>query len=136
MKQQTFEKVYFADTDSYGVTWHGTYLRWMEIGRTQYCDSIGCNLAELAKQDIHFPIVNIDIKYKSPAKLFDEIVIETEIVEVSKLSVTFNQVIKNKLTDKVYTTAKVKSVAVHMDGSLYRCFPPQILKLFNKNTLV
>ena len=33
MKNILEEKVYYADTDAYGVVWHGTYLRWMEKGK-------------------------------------------------------------------------------------------------------
>ena len=28
-------KVQYADTDAYGVVWHGSYLRWMEEGRVK-----------------------------------------------------------------------------------------------------
>ena len=26
-------KVYYSDTDAYGIVWHGSYLRWMEAAR-------------------------------------------------------------------------------------------------------
>ena len=41
MKHIFETKVYYADTDAYGVVWHGTYLRWMEKGRVDLCDMLG-----------------------------------------------------------------------------------------------
>ena len=38
-------RVYYADTDAYGVVWHGTYLRWLEAGRIEYTEkTFGLNL--------------------------------------------------------------------------------------------
>ncbi len=37
-------KVQYADTDAYGVVWHGTYLRWMEAGRVEWLFSKGVEL--------------------------------------------------------------------------------------------
>ena len=53
MKHIFEQKVYFSDTDNYGVVWHGSYLRWMEMGRVEYCkDATGLTLKELEMRDI------------------------------------------------------------------------------------
>ena len=31
--------IYYADTDAYGVVWHGAYLRWMEKGRCDFSEA-------------------------------------------------------------------------------------------------
>ena len=41
MKNIFEQKVSYCDTDAYGVVWHGSYLRWLEIGRMYFCDDIG-----------------------------------------------------------------------------------------------
>ena len=81
MKHKFEQKVYFSDTDAYGVVWHGAYLRWMEMGRVDYCQSVGYSLTELEARDILLPVSSINIKYKSSAKLEDTVIIETEISE-------------------------------------------------------
>ena len=126
------ERVYYADTDAYGVVWHGTYLRWLEAGRSIFCEKAGCPLNKLAEeQDIIFPVVNINISYKSPAKLYDEIIVETEVKELSKLAVVFSQRIKDKKTDKLHIEATVKAVAIHNStGELFRRFPDDVYEIF------
>ena len=126
MKDELKQKVYFADTDTYGVVWHGTYLRWMEIGRVEFCDKIGIDLVKLKSMDIAIPVTNINIKYKASAKLNENIIVETSLSKITPLSATFNQLIKNADTGIVYTKAEVDIVAVTNDGKLYRRLPNEL----------
>ena len=41
------QKVFYSDTDAYGVVWHGSYLRWLEMGRVYLCEKAGLFLKEL-----------------------------------------------------------------------------------------
>ena len=126
MKDELKQKVYFADTDTYGVVWHGTYLRWMEIGRVEFCDKIGIDLVKLKSMDIAIPVTNINIKYKASAKLNENIIVETSLSKITPLSATFTQLIKNADTGIVYTKAEVDIVAVTNDGKLYRRLPNEL----------
>ena len=132
MKHIFEQKVFYSDTDAYAVVWHGAYLRWMEMGRVMWCEDQGYSLNALKAQDIVLPVVNINIKYKSSAKLEDVVIIETWIEKYNPLSVTFAQVIKSKETGKIFTEATVDVVALHEDGRLYRRMPEILLKIFEK----
>ena len=82
MKHEFTQKVYYADTDAYGVVWHGSYLRWMEKGRVDFCEDLGLNLVTLQEQDIALPVTNMNVRYKSSAKLNDTVVIETSLTKL------------------------------------------------------
>ena len=58
MKNRIERTVYYADTDSYGVVWHGAYLRWIEQGRVEFCRDLGLDLVELKNRDITIPVTN------------------------------------------------------------------------------
>ncbi len=126
MKHIIEKKVYYADTDAYGVVWHGTYLRWMEQGRVEFCREIKLDLVELEKNDIVIPVTNINVRYKSSAKLEDNILIETSISKISPITITFLQIIKNKESNKVYTQAEIEVVAVNKEGRIYRRMPDML----------
>ena len=132
MKHTFEQKVYFSDTDNYGVVWHGAYLRWMEMGRVDYCKSVGYTLSELEARNILLPVSSVNIKYKSSAKLEDTVVIETEVTEFRGLSATFTQTIRSKSTGNVYTTAEVVIVAVDSNGKLYRRIPEPLASIFEQ----
>lgn len=128
--QHTFpQKVFYSDTDAYGVVWHGSYLRWLEMGRILFCEDKGYKMSELEASDIVLPVCELNVKYKNSAKLDDEIVIETKVVEQGKFYLTFNQRILDKSLTKTYIEATVKVVAIHQNGKLYRSLPEQIQKI-------
>ena len=127
MKHLLKQTVYYADTDSYGVVWHGTYLRWMEQGRVEFCRKIGLDLVELMNADITIPVTNLNIRYKASAKLDNKIAIETWISKVTPLTITFNQTIKSEDLSKTYTVAEIEVVAVNNQGKIYRRLP-EVLK--------
>lgn len=135
MEHKFEEKVYYSDTDAYGVVWHGSYLRWMEKGRVLFCDELGLNLVDLASNDIVLPVTGINIKYKSSAKLNDEIVVTTKVSKITPLSVQFTQTISNKNTGKTFTTAEVDVVAVSETGRLYRRLPDALKNVFTEDII-
>ena len=126
MKHEMKQRVYYADTDAYGVVWHGTYLRWMEAARVEFCTQLGIDLVELKNQDIAIPVTNINIRYKSSALLDERVIVETLLTKLTPLSATFTQTIKNSETGRVRTLAEVDVVAVHNDGKLYRKLPEEL----------
>ncbi len=123
MKHFLEQTVYYADTDSYGVVWHGTYLRWMEQARVEFCRIIGLDLVELKNNDIMIPVTNLNIRYKASAKLDDKLIVETTISKITPLTVTFSQIIKNKDSERIYTIAELDVVAVNGEGKIYRRMP-------------
>ncbi len=134
MKNIFETKVYYSDTDAYGVVWHGSYLRWLEKGRVDLCDSMGLDLVTLKNMDILLPVTNMNVRYKASAKLNDFVIIETWIEKFNSLSVTFKQVIKSKETQKVFIEAQFDVVAINEAGKLYRRLPECIVQAFEKDS--
>ena len=133
MKHAFTTKVYYSDTDAYGVVWHGSYLRWLEMGRVMLCEDAGYKLSQLEENDIILPVAELNIKYKNSAKLEDKITIETCVVDQGRFYITFQQTIKDEKSNKTYIEAIVKVVAIHKDGKLYRSLPEQVAKICSVN---
>ena len=123
MKDLINQRVYYSDTDSYGVVWHGSYLRWMEAGRVEFCRKLGIDLVSMKNNNVIIPVTNINIRYKSSAKLEDELIIETSILKFSPLTITFLQTVKEKYSGKLFVQAEVEIVAVNSEGKIYRRMP-------------
>ena len=133
MKHIFERKVYYSDTDAYGVVWHGSYLRWLEAGRVEFCELFGYTLPELAARDIVLPVTNMNVRYKMSAKLNDIVIIETEVSKFNGIAVTFHQVIKSKETGKVCIDATFDVVAIsNTTGKLYRRMPEFLAEIFEK----
>ena len=134
MKHIFEQKVYYSDTDAYGVVWHGSYVRWLEMGRIEMYEQMGYSLLELQAQNIVLPVINLNVRYKLSAKLNDEMIIETSIQKFNSLSVTFKQTIRSKATNKIFVEALVELVAIDNDCKLYRRMPQVLLEAFEKVT--
>lgn len=132
MKHIFETRVYYSDTDAYGVVWHGAYLRWLEKGRVDLCNMLGIDLVTMKSMDVLLPVTNMNVKYKASAKLDDIVIIETWIEKFNSLSVSFKQVIKSKNTDKIFIEALFDVVAISNDGKLYRRMPEQLIESFEK----
>ena len=129
MKHAFSTQVYYSDTDAYGVAWHGSYLRWLEMGRVMLCEDAGYKLSQLEQNDIILPVAELNIKYKNSAKLEDKIEIKTNIIDKGRFYITFHQTINDVESKKMYIEATVKVVAVNKSGKLYRSLPEQVEKI-------
>ena len=132
MKHEFEQKVYYSDTDAYGVVWHGSYLRWLEMGRIELCEDMGLNLVDLCEQQITLPVVNLNVRYKASAKLNDELIIQTSIQKFNSIAVTFEQKIYDKKNDKTFVEALIEEVAIDDNGKLYRRMPQILIESFEK----
>ena len=74
-------QVRFSETDAMGIAYHGSYLPWLEIGRTKLLKDYGLNYRALIEAGYHIPVLEIALQYRRPARYDDEITIETTIRE-------------------------------------------------------
>lgn len=128
------QQVFYSDTDAYGVVWHGSYLRWLEMGRVLYCEQLGLDLISLKENDIVIPVTNLNVRYKASAKLNDKLIIKTKVSKITPLSMTFEQTITNAETNQTYIQAYVDVVAINNSGKLYRRLP-DVLKTAFENSM-
>ena len=90
------KKIYYHDTDAGGVVYYANYLKHLEEGRSEFCLSKGISMVESAKEGVIFPVVHLEIDYKSPARYGDIVRVYTRIEKLGFSSIHFFQEIKNK----------------------------------------
>ena len=67
------QKVQFYDCDPMGVVWHGNYLRYMEVARTELLGKIGCDLSSIREGDgVDLPLIESGMKYLRPLHAGDD----------------------------------------------------------------
>lgn len=88
-------RVYYEDTDAAGIVYHANYLRFAERGRTEMLRTIGIEQNKLrADTGLAFAVYKGDVHYMKPARLDDELIVETALVELSGASVHIRQLIR------------------------------------------
>lgn len=96
-------KVRYAETDQMGVVYHANYLVWMEIGRTNLIEDLGFNYAELEKQGILSPVLNIDVNYKIACKYGETVTVKTWIDEYDGLRIKYGYEIFKETGELAFT---------------------------------
>ena len=85
-------RVYWEDTDGGGIVYYANYLRFLERARTEWLRSLGYSQRALAEEPgIVFAVVSLNIEYRKPAKLDDELLITCEPKVEGAASIVFAQ---------------------------------------------
>jgi acyl-CoA thioester hydrolase len=100
------KKIYYHDTDCGGAVYYANYLKFLEEGRTEFWAAKGVSLKELADKGAVFPVVHVEVNYKSPARYQDIIRIHTTVEKVGNSSVHYGQ----KITRDGVTLVEAKTV--------------------------
>ena len=85
-------RVYFEDTDLSGVVYHANYLRFMERARSDLLRVLGVDqrTAFDAGEGV-YAVADLSIRYLAPARLDDDLLIETRCTALGGASVTMRQ---------------------------------------------
>ena len=85
-------RVYYEDTDLSGITYHANYLRWFERARSDLLRRLGIDQrAAIEAGDGAYAVADLSIRYASPAKLDDDVLIETTAEDILGASCTMRQ---------------------------------------------
>src|SRR4029079_9181128 len=84
--------VYFEDTDAYGIVYYANYLKFMERARSDMIRAVGVDqAAELRASGSADAVVEVDIRYRKPARLGDDIQVISTVNQVRASSVHIQQ---------------------------------------------
>jgi tol-pal system-associated acyl-CoA thioesterase len=84
-------RVYIEDTDAGGIVFYVNYLKYMERARTEFMRGHGFGKAAIFGSDLMFVVRHIDVRYRRPAKLDDELVATARILEYGAAQLMFEQ---------------------------------------------
>ncbi|HEX4337472.1 MAG TPA: thioesterase family protein [Polyangiaceae bacterium] len=83
-------RVRFFETDLMGIVHHAAYLTYVEAGRVEYLRARGADYRKLAESGYHMPVVEASLVYKKPARFDDELVVETTLAVLTRVTTRFD----------------------------------------------
>lgn len=87
-------RVYYEDTDSSGIVYHASYLRFMERARTEWLRSLGFGLPELRdEQEVLFTVSRLRIDYLQPARFNDMLDVSLRLTRLGGASLLLEQTV-------------------------------------------
>ena len=109
-------KNYYEDTDCGGVVYYANYLRYMERARTEYLASKGYAVKKLMDEGTIFMVLRVEVDYKSPARYGDTIEIETWVRDITRATMVFEHIMREKTSQRVFVECRAKVVYVDVNG--------------------
>lgn len=116
----TIYRVIYGDTDQMGVVYYANYLRWFERGRSEFLRQIGLPYAAIEDAGYHFPVAEVSCRYAQSARYDDMIEIATTLVDLGRVSLSFEYQISRQEDHLVLATGSTKHACIDREGQVKR----------------
>lgn len=98
-------RINYYETDKMGIVHHSNYIRFLEEARTYWMDEMNMSMAELEKEGITIPTLEVDCKYKNPVTEGDVIIIRHKITEFNGVRMLVEYNVTEEKTGKTVIEA-------------------------------
>ena len=96
-------RVRFSETDKMGITWHGNYFSWFEMGRTELLRDAGLAYRDLEENGTMFAVVSAECSFKHPAMYDDILTLRTRIVKITPIRIEHEYRRSNPVKEQKYS---------------------------------
>ena len=86
---ETRLRVRYSETDRMGIVYHGHYIAWFEIGRTEYCRAAGVPYRALEDSGLLILVTAVECKYRRSARYDDEVRVATSLTALASRGLAF-----------------------------------------------
>lgn len=108
-------RVYYEDTDLSGITYHANYLRWFERARSDLLRMLRIDQrAAIEQGEGAYALSEVNLKYVAPARLDDDVVIETRCTELGAASCRMHQIARRGT--QILCEASLRVGFITLDG--------------------
>ena len=108
MKHLIKGKIYYEDTDCWGVVYYANYLKYFERARTELFESRGMDLKKLMEEGIFFVVVEANLRYLLPGRYGDIFSVETSVGKIGAASILFSHRVLREGTGESIVEGSVK----------------------------
>ena len=107
--------VYFEDTDTAGVVYYATYLKFIERARSDMIRAVGVDQGAMLRGDgSAYFVTEVAIRYFRPARLGDDLLVVSSVERVRAASVDIHQRVMRG--DERVADARVTAAFLDRDG--------------------
>ena len=124
--------VYVEDTDFQGFVYHANYIKYFERARSDFLTFNNISQVELKELDLVFVVKSIEINYLLPAKLGEELTVQTHVTKQTNARMVFDQEILNTETSERICNGVVEVCLVNTLTKKPKPFPNDLLLIFDR----
>ncbi len=129
---ETRLRVRYAETDQAGMVYHSNYLIWFEVGRVELCRDHGFNYRDMEKEeDAFLPVTECRVKYRTPAKYDDEIVIRSRVSELRSRAIKFAYEVRRGADGALLAEGETHHIVMNGQGRA-KAFPASYAEMMKQ----
>ncbi len=125
-------RVNFYETDAMSVAYHGNYVNWFEMARVACLRASGITLGEIMRDGYVFPIIDVRVKYLSPAYFDDLLCIEVEPIALTRAKMEFSYRVYRKGEKRLLTEGYTRNVFTHKETGKIARLPEKYYEKLQK----
>ncbi|TWT58641.1 Acyl-CoA thioester hydrolase YbgC [Thalassoglobus neptunius] len=111
-------RVRYCETDAMGVLHHMNYIQYFEMARTEYFRANGGNYRQMEERGLFLVIVDVQCKYKKPAKYDDLLTLRVRVTRMSGAKLEHEyEVLRGA---ELLATGKTVLACLNRDGEIQR----------------
>ena len=98
---ETELRVRYSETDRMGIVYHGAYVAWFEVGRTEFCRAAGFPYRRMEDDGLWILVTRVECVYRRPARYDDRIIVRARMTELGSRGLAFAYEVVNEGREKV-----------------------------------
>jgi acyl-CoA thioester hydrolase len=123
-------RVMWSDTDPAGIVWFGVFFRYFEHAEEDLYRRLGSDRTALLRTlGVFMPRTSLQSRFRSPARLGDELAVGVGISEITDRRIAFAFDIHERTTGRFVCDASYRVACVDAESFAPRRFPDDILSL-------
>ena len=135
LPHESYQRVYYEDTDSSGFVYHTSYLKFSERARSEMLSEFFPDVVKSLKMNTFFFVVkSLEINFVKPSQLFDKLRVLTYYVDNSIASLKLKHVIF--LKEQIICQILVKLVWINGNKKKPVRMPKNIISRFKSFEIV
>ena len=117
---ETLVRVNYSETDQMGVAYHGQYLVWLDVARTEHLRACGASYRELEAEGLRLAVSEVAVRYRHPARFDDLVRVRCWVRALASRRVEFGYAVEDSRDDRILATATVALLALDVALALRR----------------
>lgn len=98
---ETELRVRYSETDRMGIVYHGAYVAWFEVGRTEFCRAAGFPYRRMEDDGLWILVTRVECVYRRPARYDDRIFVRARMTELGSRGIAFAYEVVNEQRERV-----------------------------------
>ena len=124
---ETIVRVNYSETDQMGVVYHGRYVVWLDIARTEHLRHAGYSYRDLEAEGIRLVVTDLQVRYRRPARYDDLVTIRCWVKDAVSRRVVFGYELLHRESGTLLGTAETTLICLDQRHQLAR-LPGRVLE--------